>query len=263
MAGGGTKTTQTQRLDPASQYYVNQTRDLAGQGTRGLMGVEGSLYQPESMSILDQAMPFMNPWFQQVLDPVNASFDRAREMSRMGVNDSARGAGAFGSARHGVAEAVGMGEIEQGRAQVLGNLLNGQWQNAVTQGMGYQAQQAELARMAELDPYIRAQMGIGLRNSALGPTGTNQTTVQKTSPNVLGQVAGLGLGVAGALMPGGAAGAGGGGLTGYGALSPSGGGPAGAFNGWGIPNQFSSPYIRSSFGPGSQLSTPYGGWFNF
>lgn len=231
MSGGGKTTTQTQKLDPRSQYFVNETRNMGSAGASALTGLDSPLYSPETMSIQDQAMRFMNPWFQQVLDPVNASFDRALEMNRMGVNDAARGAGAFGSARHGVAQAVGMGEVERNRAQILGNLLNNQWQTAVGQGMGYQAQQRELERMQLMDPYLKSQMGVQLRNAALGPTGSISKTVEKTSPNVMGQIAGLGLGIAGnMLLPGagglfaGMAGGGipllGGGSASYGQMAP-------------------------------------------
>lgn len=203
MAGGGKTTTQTQKLDPRSQAYVNQSRALASTGAQSLMDLDGSLFGPETMSIFDQAAPFLNPWFDQVINPVNQSFDNALERMRMATNDEARGAGAFSSGRHGVALGVGTGQIEQGRASVLGNLYNQGWQTALTQGMGYQAQQRAAERQAMMEPFLRSQMALQLRNAGLGPTGGTTTTKEKTDSNVWGQVAGLGLGIAGnLLMPG-------------------------------------------------------------
>lgn len=199
MAGGGTKT--TTNIDPKSQQYVSGTRQVGAGGANSILRGDGTLYSPETMSVQDQAMRFMNPWFSQVLDPVNQSFDRALAQNRMGVNDAAQGAGAFGSARHGVAQAVGMGEVERGRAQVLGNLLNNQWQTAVGQGLSYQRRQRELERMQAMDPYLRSQMAVGLRNQSLGPTGQVQT--QKQQGNTFGQILGAGLGIAGSFMGGG------------------------------------------------------------
>jgi len=244
---GGSKTT-TQRIDPASQRYVSGTRGVGASGARSLLGMEGNLYGPETMSVQDQAMQFMNPWFDQVLNPVNQSFDRALDMNRMRTNDAAQGAGAFGSARHGVAEAVGMGEVERGRASVLGNLLNNQWQTAVNQGLSYQAQQRQAERMAMMEPFLRSQMAVGLRNQALGPTG--QTTKEKQSGNTFGQIAGLGLGLAGTLMMGGPAG---------GALGSSlGRSLFGNATSGGV-NALASPGLQ--YTPQTNLTQP-GGWFS-
>ena len=227
MSGGGTTTTQTQTLDPASQRYVGQTRTMASRGAQGLQNLPGTLYSPETMSIYDQAKPFLNPWFDQVIDPVNASFDRALDMSRMNIGAGAQagGAGAFGGARHGVAEAVGRGEIEQARGSVLGNLYNSGWQTALGQGLQYQGMQRDLALKERLDPYLRAEMGVGLRNAGMGPYGQTTSTEQKQNPNVFGQLVGLGGAIAapwlsGLMGIGGAAAGAGAGAGGMGALTP-------------------------------------------
>lgn len=244
MSGGGTRTTTS--LDPNSQRAVGMMRQDANTGALAIQNAPGTLYSPETMSVEDQAMRFMNPWFSQVLDPVNASFDRARDMSRMRAGDAATGAGAFGSARHGVAEAVGMGEIERGRAQVLGNLLNTQWQNAVGQGLAYQDRQRMLERMQMMDPYLRSQMAVGLRSSGLGPTGS--VTTQKQEGNTWGQIAGLGLTAAGTLMGGPAGGAATNNLFGSVLNTPSMGGSGVGFQ--------SNPYRSYGGGVGFRANQP-------
>lgn len=266
MSGGGTTTTQTQRLDDSSQRYVNQTRNLALKGANSLMNLEGSLFGPETMSIYDQAKPFLNPWMEQVINPVNAQFDRALDQSRIQHGDAARRAGAFGSARHGVAEAVGMGEIERARGGVLGGLYNSGWQQALGQGLQYQAQQRQAERQGMMEPFLRSQMALNLRNQGLGPTGSVSTTREKQDSNVWGQVAGLGLGIAGnMLMPGMGSllGAGipllGGGSASYGQMAPQ----APSFP------SFSPGITSPAFSPPPAIAPPaysqpnkglYGGW---
>lgn len=253
MSKGGRRTTQTteSRLDPRSQNYVDQMRRMATEGAGQIMGQAGSFFTgPETMSVADQAAPFIN--FMQ-LNALDRGAERATDLMTNQAGAAATRAGAFGGARHGALEAVGAGEIAdqlmRGRAQVFGNALN--------QGIAYQGQQRALAQQQLLEPLMRQQWAQGMVRQGMGPVNSDTTqTVTQPGPNMLGQIAGLGLAAFGGPL-GGWLGSKVGGLFGS-------GGPSGA--------AFQTPPgSGAAFGPfsniprpsGSLFNRPSGGYFNF
>jgi hypothetical protein len=149
--GGGRRVTQT--LDPGSQQFVDWMRNVT---------------QEHHARPLDVGA-FFNPF----MDNLRGEFDMLRGQARTGVAQDATAAGAFGGARHGVAEGVRLGEID--RAQ--GTMTAQAHQQAVQNAMQHRMMQAQLM------------------NLGLGPTGMIATEREQGDP--LGTLFGLGAGFAG------------------------------------------------------------------
>lgn len=73
---------------------------------------------------------YMDPYQQQVIGATQEDFARQRELAMRGVGDEFTGAGAFGGARHGVAEGVALGELGRAETQTLAGLRSAGFQNA-------------------------------------------------------------------------------------------------------------------------------------
>ena len=96
----------------------------------------------------------MSPYQQQVIDATMADYDAQAAKSRLGLGAQAVSGGAFGSGRHGIAEAEFDALSNRGRAAQLANLRSTGFQQAST------ARQQDLAN----------QIGLSNLQSGLGQT---------------------------------------------------------------------------------------------
>ena len=208
--GGETRTTQTSALDPASQGYVNRMR---GAGQRGYDAVSGAgplFLGADPRTIEEQMAPFMNPYQSQVIGGVRNEFDYLRGQARRNTTDAAIQSGAYGGSRHGVAEGTRLGALDRAQGSQIAGLLSSGFSDALGQGLQYSEYQRSLRERQAQDPIFRNQAALGLLNMGMGPTGMNQTNVEKQSSDPWGQLLGLGLTAGGFFLggpPGAAAGA--------------------------------------------------------
>lgn len=189
---GGKTTTQTTRLDPASQAYVGNLRQTARGAADSIAGAGPLFIGADPRTIEQQMAPFMNPYMSQVVDATRGEFDNLRGQARMAGNDAAIRAGAFGGSRHGVAEGVRMGELDRAQASQISGLLSQGFRDALTQGLQYSEYQRALQERQAQEPLFRAHQQMALLNMGMGPTG-QVSTLREPGGSVLGQLAGAGL----------------------------------------------------------------------
>ena len=118
---------------------------LTGTGAGGA-GVAGSIQS------------YMSPYQQQVIDTSLAEFDKQAAISKLGLGTQAVGAGAYGGARHGVAESEYQSSSDLNRARLNAQLLQGGY------GQASGARQQDLANRMGLGT---AQIGLGQATGAL------------------------------------------------------------------------------------------------
>lgn len=220
--GGGTQTqTVETALDPRSQAAVDAMRRQAASGAQTAIGTPGSFVAGQDPRSIEQIVAeFMNPFISSVVDGTRGEFDHLRGQAQVGVNQSATQAGAFGGDRHGVAQGVRLGELDRAQGSQIAGLLSGGFQNALSTGL----QQSELSRLIRQqqlqEPLFRQQMAQQFLQGGLGPTsGSTTQTTQLPGSNVFGNIAGLGLTLAG------------GGFNPFGFLGGGGGSGLGSFFG--------------------------------
>jgi len=201
-------TTNERALDPQSQAFVDQMRAQAQQGAGVATGTPGNFFLgPTGESIESMIAPFMNPYQDQVIGGVNQQFDQLRGQANVDVNQGATAAGAFGGARHGVAQGTRLGELDRAQTSQIGGLLSSGFQNSLQQGMQFSEYNRALRERVAQEPLFRQQMAQSFMNSGLGPTGFTDTNTQTQRGSTLGAITGLAGAVGGALIggPGGAA----------------------------------------------------------
>lgn len=176
---GPKTTTQTQSLDPRSQAYVDQMRQQAqgaGQIAMGGPASGGSWFTgPQTQTIGQQAGAFMNPYMQNVLDPMRAEFDRLRDGAMMNTSQQATMGGAYGGSRAAALAGNRLGQLDAAQAQQTGNLLYSGYNNALSMGIPYAEQQRQLQEQQLQEPIWRQQMAQGFAQGGMGPTGWTQT----------------------------------------------------------------------------------------
>jgi hypothetical protein len=178
-------------LDKRTQQYVDYTRQMAKQSA-GLVNQVG----PQTMSVADQTAQFMNPYIQNVVNATGSQFDQLRAQGVMQGNQAATLAGAFGGSRHGVAQGVRMGELDQAQMAQMANLYASGHQNAVQQAIPYFQHQQML-------PLQVQQARMGILNGAMGPTGPAQQKGSAIGSAIGGAQVGSAFGPWGAAIGGG------------------------------------------------------------
>ena len=210
-------------------------------GGAGLGAFEPYLQTASGYSGPDAYSQFMSPYQQQVIDASMTAFDKQAAQQRRGISDRALGAGAYGGARHGIAESEydsssdmnralmqsqllqqGFGQGQAGAAQAfqqqqgLAGLVPSLYQQDISQlgrvGATDQAQaQAEAdatregKRMEAYEPYERlGYLGTGVTGLLGGYPGQYQSTVMP-NPTPLQSALGIastGAGIYGAVTGG-------------------------------------------------------------
>jgi len=113
---------------------------------------------------------YMSPYQQQVIDATMADYDAQAKKSRLGLGAQAVSGGAFGSGRHGIAEAEFDALSNRGRASQLANLRQTGFQNAA------QRRQQDLSN----------QMGISNLQQGLGGAAQDFSRAQISGLGTLG-----------------------------------------------------------------------------
>jgi hypothetical protein len=114
----------------------------------------GALTGPGAGTGAGSIASYMSPYQQQVIDATMADYDAQAAKSRLGLGAQAVSGGAFGSGRHGIAEAEFDALSGRGRASMLADLRQRGFQQAST------ARQQDLAN----------QIGLSNLQSGLGQT---------------------------------------------------------------------------------------------
>ena len=180
-------TTQQFGLDPATQAFLQQQRQLAlqqaqrgpnqfltqaGQGFGGLTQNLG-FAQQRGLGGIEQ---FFNPFQEQVIAGIQGDFDRQRQQAQMASQHQATLAGAFGGSRSAVLQAELQGGVNRLEAQQLGQLRQAGFSQASNQLLGQQRLAANLGLsglqgMAGVGQAIGQQQLGNIRNlqGAIGP----------------------------------------------------------------------------------------------
>ena len=97
----------------------------------GAMTMGAGMYQP--MSVMDAGISnYMNPYVSNVVDNTVNTMNRGRQMAMQDIGDQAISSGAFGGARHGVAEA----ETNRNFFETVGNVADQGFANAFNNATG-------------------------------------------------------------------------------------------------------------------------------
>jgi hypothetical protein len=115
---------------------------------------------------------YMSPYQQQVIDATMADYDAQAKKSRLGLGAQAVSGGAFGSGRHGIAEAEFDALSNRGRASQLANLRQTGFQQAAQRRQQDLSNQMGIANLQQglggaAQDFSRAQIsGLGTLGSA-------------------------------------------------------------------------------------------------
>ena len=163
VAGPGAFTQAGQQLTADMGGLGDISRDATGQISGFTGGTGIASFQPYLQSIQDKKLldpsgyeAYMSPYQQQVIDTTLAEFDKQAAIGKHGLGKTASSAGAFGGARHGIAQS----EYQLGSDMNRGALLAQLEQQGFGQGLqGQQQALTNLTGMASLVPTLQAGMG--------------------------------------------------------------------------------------------------------
>ena len=158
-----------QAIDPTKglgsyQPYLT----AAGQAATGATALTGTGAGTGAGSI----QSYMSPYQQQVIDTTMADYDAQAAKSRLGLGAQAVSGGAFGSGRHGIAEAEFDALSNRGRSSQLANLNQSGFQNASSRRQQDLSNQMGIANLQQglggaAQDFSRAQIsGLGTLGSA-------------------------------------------------------------------------------------------------
>lgn len=171
--------------DPATLEAMNNWRSMVGYGNQGMGALTGN---PEDVQ------RFMNPYDETM----NPFWDMLRQKSLSTAGANATMQGAFGGARHGVAEGQGLADVAMGqagqrygefgnamgRAMGVANLGFGANQG-LFQGGDYLRQIAQQRLNGRPNPF-GAALGGAMIGSSLFPGSSNAGPPSAGQPNVAG-----------------------------------------------------------------------------
>jgi len=170
VAGPGAFTQAQQQLTSDMGGLGAIQRDATGQISGFTGGTGIASFQPYLQSIQDKKLldpsgyeAYMSPYQQQVIDTTLAEFDKQAAIGKLGLGKTASQAGAFGGARHGIAQSEYQSSSDANRAMMQAGLLEKGF------GTGLRGQQQALGNissMASLVPTL--QSGMGQQFGAMG-----------------------------------------------------------------------------------------------
>jgi hypothetical protein len=114
---------------PQQQQYIQQGLGQA----QGLLGGWAGQGPASAQSVAQDAQSMMSPYTQAVIDPTLALGRQALAQNLQQVGANANQAGAFGGSRQGVMEGMAQAQGALNEQNVLGNLLNTGYGQALTQ----------------------------------------------------------------------------------------------------------------------------------
>jgi hypothetical protein len=158
-----------QAIDPTKGLGSYQPfLTAAGQAATGATALTGTGAGTGAGSI----QSYMSPYQQQVIDASMADYDAQAKKSRLGLGAQAVAGGAFGSGRHGIAEAEFDALSNRGRASQLANLRQTGFQQAAQRRQQDLSNQMGIANLQQglggaAQDFSRAQIsGLGTLGSA-------------------------------------------------------------------------------------------------
>ena len=170
VAGPGAFTQAQQQLTSDMGGLGAIQRDATGQISGFTGGTGIASFQPYLQSIQDKKLldpsgyeAYMSPYQQQVIDTTLAEFDKQAAIGKFGLGKTASDAGAFGGARHGIAQSEYQLGSDAQRAAIQAGLLQqgfGESQTLAQRGL------QNLTGMAQLVPGL--QSGLGQQFQAMG-----------------------------------------------------------------------------------------------
>jgi len=163
VAGPGAFTQAQQQLTSDMGGLGAIQRDATGQISGFTGGTGIASFQPYLQSIQDKKLldptgyqDYMSPYQQDVIDTTLAEFDKQAAVGKLGLGKSASQAGAFGGARHGIAQSEYQLGSDANRAMIQAGLLQG----GFGQGLAGQQQALQnISGMASLVPNLQAGLG--------------------------------------------------------------------------------------------------------
>jgi hypothetical protein len=114
---------------PQQQQYLQGGLQQA----QGLLGGWAGQGPVSAQGVAQDARSMMSPYIQSVIDPTRALGQQALTQNLQQVGANANQAGAFGGSRQGVMEGVAQSQEALGESNILGNLLNTGYGQALTQ----------------------------------------------------------------------------------------------------------------------------------
>ena len=111
-----------------NQNFMNQVYGPS----QGLLGNYSSLGPATAQGVAQGAQQLMSPYTQSVVDPANQLMQQQLASNLQNIGLGASQAGAFGGSRQGVQEGIAQSQAALGSQKYLGDLLNNQWNNALT-----------------------------------------------------------------------------------------------------------------------------------
>jgi len=170
VAGPGAFSQAGQQLTADMGGLGDITRDATGQISGFTGGTGIASFQPYLQSIQDKKLldpkgyeAYMSPYQQQVIDTTLAEFDKQAQIGKLGLGKTASDAGAFGGARHGIAQSEYQSGSDMNRAALNAQLM----QQGFGQGIKGQQQAFEnISGMASFVPTLQA--GLGQQFQAMG-----------------------------------------------------------------------------------------------
>jgi hypothetical protein len=186
VAGPGAFTQAQQQLTADMGGLGDISRDATGQISGFTGGTGIASFQPYLQSIKDKSLldptgyqAYMSPYQQQVIDTTLAEFDKQAQIGKFGLGKSASQAGAFGGARHGIAQSEYQSSSDANRAMIQAGLL----QQGFGQGLaGQQQALGNISGMASLVPTLQAGMG-----QQFGQQGTMENQYAQALQNQMAQ----------------------------------------------------------------------------
>jgi len=163
VAGPGAFTQAQQQLTSDMGGLGAIQRDATGQISGFTGGTGIASFQPYLQSIQDKKLldptgyeAYMSPYQQDVIDTTLAEFDKQAAIGKLGLGKTASQAGAFGGARHGIAQSEYQLGSDANRAMIQAGLS----QQGFGQGLAGQQQALQnLTGMASLVPNLQSGLG--------------------------------------------------------------------------------------------------------
>ena len=186
VAGPGAFTQAQQQLTADMGGLGDISRDATGQISGFTGGTGIASFQPYLQSIKDKSLldptgyqAYMSPYQQQVIDTTLAEFDKQAAIGKHAFGKSASQAGAFGGARHGIAQSEYQSSSDATRAALNAQLM----QQGFGQGLqGQQQALQNISGMASLVPTLQAGMG-----QQFGQQGTMENQYAQALQNQMAQ----------------------------------------------------------------------------
>jgi len=192
VAGPGAFTQAQQQVTADMGGLGSIQRDATGQISGFTGGTGVASFQPYLQTIQDKSMldptqyqDYMSPYQTDVINKTLAEFDKQAQIGKFGLGKTATDAGAFGGARHGIAQSEYQSSSDANRALIQAGLLEKGF------GVGQAGQATHLANLQQQAALVpNLQMGLG---NLYGQMGGAENTYAQALQNQLAKSNQLGM----------------------------------------------------------------------